>query len=69
MMGYAPSEGKFIIPLKELCSLAVYIKGTQHKKNYDRNYYCDCNYVLCIGVALLVFWVTLGCLVIDNDRH
>ena len=23
----------------------------------------------CAGLALLVFWVTLGCLVIDNDRH
>lgn len=22
-----------------------------------------------VGLALLVFWVTLGCLVIDNDRH
>ena len=48
---------------------SIYKRKATQKKNYDRNYYCDCNYVVCIGLELLVFWVTLGCLVIDNDRH
>ena len=34
---------------------SIYKRKATQKKNYDRNYYCDCNYVLCIGLALLFF--------------
>ena len=52
MMGYAPSEGKLFSTERVVLLSSIYKRKATQKKNYDRNYYCDCNYVPCIKVAL-----------------